>query len=141
MYSFDDLSGALSEDAPSGRYLKLDRGEYRAIRNGYNTALSSFRQMLEAPDAFADEEKSEINNQNWQQFREQLNDALGSKTKTRNFGAGTSLACHLTENLYRSWSRVLSFFKATLTTSGTPYIQRYLTIRSRRRMSLENRVN
>ncbi|MCY9873351.1 ImpA family type VI secretion system protein [Vibrio barjaei] len=81
MYSFDDLSGALSEDAPSGQYLKLDRGEYRAIRNGYNTALSSFRQMLEAPDAFADEEKSELNAQNWQQFREQLNEALGSKTK------------------------------------------------------------
>ncbi len=75
------LTHPISDDAPCGSYLKLDRSAYRSIRNSYNTAQSSFRQLIETPDASSDLSLVEQNQTNWLTLRDATFDALSNKTK------------------------------------------------------------
>ena len=77
----DDLVLPISEDAPCGEYLKLNKTEYRALRNSYNNALSSFRQLTETPDNCQNDELIEKNDENWATFSSLAKNALINKTK------------------------------------------------------------
>ncbi|RTZ14508.1 type VI secretion protein [Vibrio aquaticus] len=81
MVDIESLLSPISEQEPSGTYLKLDRSAYRSLRNSYNTAQSSFRQLIETPDASGDEALLEANQNNWDQLRQDTFSALTSSTK------------------------------------------------------------
>ena len=81
MVDIAQLLAPISEDSPTGNYLKLDRSIYRALRNNYNAAQSSFRQLIETPDASSDEALLEANESNWTQLRNSTLEALTQSTK------------------------------------------------------------
>ena len=81
MIDTESLLAPVSDSEPCGSYLKLDRSAYRSIRNAYNAAQSSFRQLVETPEASSDETLVENNTANWAELREVTQDALISKTK------------------------------------------------------------
>jgi len=63
---YKQLLEPIEVDKPSGRYLKGERAQYRALRNTFNAAQSSFRRFVETPDSSNDEELFEENQRNWQ---------------------------------------------------------------------------
>jgi len=71
----------ISDQSPCGNYLKLDRSVYRGLRNTYNAAQSSFRQLIETPDASADQLLLNKNQTSWLLLRDTTQDALLKKTK------------------------------------------------------------
>lgn len=81
MVEIDRLLTPISEESPTGAYLKLDRTAYRGLRNNYNAAQSSFRQLIETPDASNDEALLRANQHNWQQLHESTYEALTQSTK------------------------------------------------------------
>ncbi|WCP68416.1 type VI secretion system ImpA family N-terminal domain-containing protein [Vibrio tubiashii] len=81
MVDIAQLLAPISEESPTGNYLKLDRSIYRALRNNYNAAQSSFRQLIETPDASSDEALLEANESNWTQLRNSTLEALTQSTK------------------------------------------------------------
>lgn len=81
MIDTESFLAPISDDEPCGSYLKLDRSAYRGIRNAYNAAQSSFRQLVETPDASHDQTLLENNSESWGQLREITEDALLNKTK------------------------------------------------------------
>lgn len=62
---FDELLQPISDEQPSGEYLKDNRALYRGYRNAFNVAQSSFRQLIETPDASEDLETVNANTDNW----------------------------------------------------------------------------
>jgi len=62
------LLEAISADAPCGEYLKDNRTLYRGLRNYFNQAQSSYRQLMESPDAMHDEELVIQNAANWNEL-------------------------------------------------------------------------
>lgn len=81
MVDIESLLAPISDEAATGTYLKLDRSAYRSLRNSYNTAQSSFRQLIETPDASSDETLLDTNDSNWAQLRQDTFDALTKSTK------------------------------------------------------------
>jgi len=81
MVDIAHLLAPISEESPTGNYLKLDRSIYRALRNSYNAAQSSFRQLIETPDASSDEALLDANDSNWTQLRNSTLEALTQSTK------------------------------------------------------------
>lgn len=81
MVNVDSLLAPITDGSPSGVYLKLDRSAYRALRNSYNAAQSSFRQLVETPDASSDEALLESNDENWTQLRTTTFHALTQSSK------------------------------------------------------------
>lgn len=97
MTNIDHLLAPISEEEPSGSYLKLDRSAYRSLRNVYNTAQSSFRQLVETPDASSDLILVETNSQNWNELKQVSEDTLTSKSKDLEI-----LGWYLTSQLFTS---------------------------------------
>ncbi|GLR04143.1 hypothetical protein GCM10007906_17300 [Vibrio hyugaensis] len=81
MVDVDSLLAPITNGSPSGVYLKLDRSAYRALRNNYNAAQSSFRQLVETPDASGDQALLESNDENWVQLRTATYHALTQSSK------------------------------------------------------------
>lgn len=81
MIDVEGLLSPISEQAPCGAYLKLDRTTYRSLRNAYNTAQSSFRQLVETPDASKNEDLLEANHNNWQALNNTTYETLRQSTK------------------------------------------------------------
>ncbi|KLN65825.1 MULTISPECIES: type VI secretion system protein TssA [Vibrio] len=81
MVDIVQLLAPISEESPTGNYLKLDRSIYRALRNSYNAAQSSFRQLIETPEASSDETLLDTNETNWAQLRNSTYEALTQSTK------------------------------------------------------------
>ncbi|MGF1755680.1 type VI secretion system ImpA family N-terminal domain-containing protein [Vibrio makurazakiensis] len=81
MTEIERLIVPISESEPSGSYLKLDRSAYRGLRNSYNTAQSSFRQLVETPDASSDPVLVETNIENWTDLRNVTEDTIVTKSK------------------------------------------------------------
>jgi len=63
---YKQLLEPIEGENPSGRYLKGERAQYRALRNTFNAAQSSFRRFIETPDSSNDEELFDENQKNWQ---------------------------------------------------------------------------
>lgn len=78
---FEHLLAPISDDSPSGIYLKDDRSRYRGYRNAFNEAQSSFRQLVETPDALDDLEAVSKNAQNWETLASECSDCLLSVSK------------------------------------------------------------
>ena len=81
MVNITQLMNPISENSPSGTYLKLDKATYRALRNSYNAAQSSFRQLIETPDASGNQELLAINDNAWTMLQDLTQEALSNKTK------------------------------------------------------------
>ncbi|OIQ26226.1 type VI secretion system ImpA family N-terminal domain-containing protein [uncultured Vibrio sp.] len=81
MVDVNSLLAPISDDKPCGTYLKLDRSAYRGLRNAYNSAQSSFRQLIETPDASNNQELLELNDTHWAELRSQTQTALEKQTK------------------------------------------------------------
>ncbi|MCF1427721.1 MAG: type VI secretion system ImpA family N-terminal domain-containing protein [Shewanella sp.] len=83
MVNIDSLLAPITNGSPCGIYLKLDRSAYRALRNNYNAAQSSFRQLVETTNAFSfsDEALLKSNNENWTQLRNATYHALTQSSK------------------------------------------------------------
>ncbi|EFP95302.1 ImpA family type VI secretion system protein [Vibrio caribbeanicus] len=81
MVNITQLMTPITDESPSGTYLKLDKATYRALRNSYNAAQSSFRQLIETPDASSDQELLAINDNAWAMLQDLTQEALSNKTK------------------------------------------------------------
>lgn len=77
----EHLKSPISDESNCGEYLKGNRTVYRALRNQFNMAQSSFRQLLETPDATSDEELIEQNATNWRELASQCDETLSSTSK------------------------------------------------------------
>ncbi len=78
---YKQLLEPIEGDKPSGRYLKGDRAQYRALRNTFNAAQSSFRRFVETPDSSNDEELFEENQKNWQAVSDACWQTLNEESK------------------------------------------------------------
>ncbi len=78
---YKQLLEPIEGDKPSGCYLKDDRAQYRALRNTFNAAQSSFRRFIETPDSSNDEELFEENQKNWQALSDACWQTLTEKSK------------------------------------------------------------
>ncbi|NLS11784.1 hypothetical protein HGP28_02630 [Vibrio sp. SM6] len=65
MDKFDTLLEPISGDNPTGMYLKENRTLFRRYRNEFNVAQSSFRQLVDVPDALDDAECVDTNAAHW----------------------------------------------------------------------------
>ncbi|WP_194436111.1 ImpA family type VI secretion system protein [Vibrio fluminensis] len=78
---FNDLLSPISEVSPSGEYLKDNRSLFRGYRNEFNMAQSSFRQLVEVPDALEDAELVNANSLNWNKLSESCHLCLATTSK------------------------------------------------------------
>lgn len=78
---FDDLLAPISDEAPSGEYLKDNRSLFRGYRNEFNMAQSSFRQLVEDPATLENTELVEANTTNWNKLSESCHLCLATKSK------------------------------------------------------------
>ena len=77
----ENLSLPISDDAVCGEYLKANKTLYRALRNNFNQAQSSYRQLMESPDAMSDKELLEGNANNWRALGESCRECLQNNSK------------------------------------------------------------
>ncbi|MBY4677086.1 type VI secretion system protein TssA [Marinobacterium arenosum] len=77
----EHLLNPVTESAPCGEYLKGNRTLYRGLRNSFNMAQSSFRQLIESPDAISDEALLDANQNNWQELARQCEQTLAETSK------------------------------------------------------------
>jgi len=78
---YKQLLEPIEGDNPAGRYLKGERAQYRALRNTFNAAQSSFRRFVETPDSSTDEELFEENQKNWQAVSDACWQTLNEESK------------------------------------------------------------
>jgi len=77
----EHLLHPVSDDSPGGEYLKGNRSLYRGLRNSFNMAQSSFRQLMESPDAMSNEELLDANSNNWSELSKQSEETLQNTSK------------------------------------------------------------
>ncbi|MEH6578008.1 MAG: type VI secretion system ImpA family N-terminal domain-containing protein [Amphritea sp.] len=75
------LLNPISDSALCGEYLKGNRTLYRGLRNSFNMAQSSFRQLIESPDATASEELQQANQANWAELARLCEETLTDTSK------------------------------------------------------------
>ena len=78
---YKQLLQPIEGESATGCYLKDDRTSYRALRNNFNAAQSSFRRLIETPDSTTDETLFEENEKNWQTVNEACWQTLTEKSK------------------------------------------------------------
>ncbi|AEF53709.1 ImpA family type VI secretion system protein [Marinomonas posidonica] len=77
----EELVVPISDEAPCGEYLKDNRSVYRSYRNAFNMAQSSFRQLIEDPDALNNNELVEANAENWALLSSECENCLKTVSK------------------------------------------------------------
>ncbi len=77
----DTVLSPCSDEAPVGTDLRANRSAFRPLRNQYNVARTSFRQLMQEPDALEREQLVKTNQLNWQSLSEQLVDILDKQSK------------------------------------------------------------
>ncbi|WP_188745547.1 type VI secretion system protein TssA [Marinobacterium zhoushanense] len=77
----EHLLAPVSDSTPCGEYLKGNRTLYRGLRNSFNMAQSSFRQLIESPDATTNEELLAANQNNWQLLAQECEQTLVETSK------------------------------------------------------------
>lgn len=78
---YKQLLQPIEGESATGCYLKDDRTAYRALRNNFNAAQSSFRRLIETPDSTTDETLFEENEKNWQTVSDACWQTLTEKSK------------------------------------------------------------
>lgn len=77
-----NLSVPVSDDAPSGTYLKeTDKSKYRGLRNAFNAARSAYRSLTETPTTLGNPDLQDANEAAWQVLSEQAKEVLTQDTK------------------------------------------------------------
>ena len=71
----------ISDSAVCGEYLKGNKNLYRALRNSFNQAQSSYRQLMESPEAAADDDLVEQNIDNWRELANVCSACLSDNSK------------------------------------------------------------
>lgn len=71
----------ISDSAACGEYLKGNKNLYRALRNSFNQAQSSYRQLMESPEAGADDDLVEQNVENWRELASVCSACLTDNSK------------------------------------------------------------
>lgn len=71
----------ISDSAVCGEYLKGNKNLYRALRNSFNQAQSSYRQLMESPEAGADDDLVEQNVENWRELASVCSACLTDNSK------------------------------------------------------------
>jgi type VI secretion system protein ImpA len=71
----------ISDSAVCGEYLKGNKNLYRALRNHFNQAQSSYRQLMESPEAGADDDLVEQNIENWRELANACTACLTDNSK------------------------------------------------------------
>jgi type VI secretion system protein ImpA len=71
----------ISSSAYCGEYLKDNKSLYRALRNSFNQAQSSYRQLMESPEAGADDNLVEKNIENWRELADVCSACLTDNSK------------------------------------------------------------
>ncbi len=71
----------ISDENPCGEYLKDNRSVYRGYRNAFNVAQSSFRRLIEDPDAINDNDLVLANVENWNTLSSECSNCLQNLSK------------------------------------------------------------
>ncbi|KXI22595.1 type VI secretion system ImpA family N-terminal domain-containing protein [Photobacterium sanguinicancri] len=77
----ENLSQAISDEQFCGTYLKSERQVFRPLRNEFNLAQTSQRQLIQTPDPTEVDALQESNLQNWSVLSDSLFDVF--KTSSR----------------------------------------------------------
>ncbi len=111
---FDDLLAPISDEAPSGEYLKDNRSLFRGYRNEFNMAQSSFRQLVEVPDAVEDAELVDANFTNWNKLSESCHLCLATKSKDLEIFSWFTVAQLFTADPFKNLSGALISMEAVV---------------------------
>lgn len=111
---FDDLLAPISDEAPSGEYLKDNRSLFRGYRNEFNMAQSSFRQLVEVPDAVEDAELVDANSTNWNKLSESCHLCLATKSKDLEIFSWFTVAQLFTAEPFKNLSAALISMEAVV---------------------------
>lgn len=77
----DNMFLPCSDEFPAGSDIRGDRSLFRPLRNQYNAAKTSFRQLLHEPDLEARDALVKVNCSNWGGLSGKLIEIISSKTK------------------------------------------------------------
>ena len=77
----DLIAQPISETSACGEYLKDNKVLYRALRNSFNQAQSSYRQLMEYPGSAVDDELTAKNIENWNTLAKACKDCLTNRSK------------------------------------------------------------
>lgn len=77
----DNMFLPCSDEFPAGSDIRGDRSLFRPLRNQYNAAKTSFRQLLHEPDPEARDALVKVNRSNWGGLSGKLIEIISSKTK------------------------------------------------------------
>lgn len=109
------LLEAISADAPCGEYLKDNRTLYRGLRNYFNQAQSSYRQLMESPDATHDEELVIQNSANWSELSVECEKTIETVSKDVEVMCWLASAQPFSHQPLENLSSVLQSFSELLT--------------------------
>ena len=103
------LLAPISEDAPFGTYLKADRALYRALRNRFNAAQTSYRALSETVESLGDRELQTQNREAWQALSDEAQKVLTEHSRDLEvFCWYVAAQIHLEAPLLRLLSAVLT---------------------------------
>lgn len=71
----------ISDSHVCGEYLKANKTAYRALRNLFNQAQSSYRQLMESPEAMLDDTLIEANQNSWSALNDACRECLQNSAK------------------------------------------------------------
>ncbi|WP_281647502.1 type VI secretion system ImpA family N-terminal domain-containing protein [Parendozoicomonas sp. Alg238-R29] len=77
----ESLLQPCSDERPAGCDIRVDRSTFRPLRNQYNAAKTSFRQLLQEPDAEVRDDLHKVTSRSWEGMSGKLIEILTSKTK------------------------------------------------------------
>lgn len=77
----ENLVLPISESSVCGEYLKGNKTLYRALRNSFNQAQSTYRQLMESPEAMLDDQLVDANTENWMNLAQLCQDCLQKDSK------------------------------------------------------------
>ncbi|MCZ2720856.1 type VI secretion system ImpA family N-terminal domain-containing protein [Marinomonas sp. 15G1-11] len=106
----DALIEPISADTPCGEYLKDNRSVYRGYRNAFNIAQSSFRRLIEDPDALNDDELVLANSDNWNSLSNECSDCLKNISKDMEIFSWHAVAQLFSKEPLENLSNSLSTF-------------------------------
>ncbi|WP_354010442.1 ImpA family type VI secretion system protein [Endozoicomonas lisbonensis] len=116
----EELAGVLcspvSEDHPSGEYLKSNRQLYRPLRNVYNVAQTSLHKLSLNPDPSELEELLIVNQENWSELEAMLLDILQTNSRDLECLVWLAMAQLFSDQPYIRLARVLNFIEQVIQT-------------------------